>query len=151
MHPRGILAVTFTNKAAREMRDRVFGLVGEEIGRDLAMGTFHGVCARILRVEGERIGVPRSFTIYDAADQIAAVKGAMEELGLDAKRIAPRAILSAISRAKSELQGSRQFAALVADYFQEVTSRAFVRYEEILEQNEALDFDDILLKTVHPV
>ncbi len=148
VRPRRILAVTFTNKAAREMRDRVFALVGEERGRDITMGTFHAVCARILRVDGEQIGIPRSFAIYDDADQIAAVKRAMQDLALDPRRIAPRAVLSAISRAKSELQGARQFAALVADYFQEVTSRVFLRYQDILEQNSALDFDDILNKTV---
>src|SRR3989304_5990441 len=100
------------------------------------------------RIDGEQIGIPRTFAIYDDADQIAAVKRAMQDLALDPKRIAPRAVLSAIARAKSELQGARQFAALVADYFQEVTSRVFLRYQDILEQNSALDFDDILNKTV---
>jgi len=148
VHPRRILAVTFTNKAAREMRDRVFALVGRERAQDITLGTFHAVCARTLRIDGEQIGVPRSFAIYDAADQVAAVKQAMQDLGLDSRRVAPRAVLAAISRAKSELQGPRQFAALVADYFQEVTSRVFVRYQDLLEQNSALDFDDLLNKTV---
>ncbi len=148
VHPRRILAVTFTNKAARELRDRIFALVGQERAQDITLGTFHAVCARTLRIDGEQIGVPRTFAIYDAADQIAAVKQAMQDLALDPKRIAPRAVLSAISRAKSELQGPRQYAALVADYFQEVTSRVFLRYQDILEQNSALDFDDILNKTV---
>jgi DNA helicase-2/ATP-dependent DNA helicase PcrA len=148
VHPRRILAVTFTNKAAREMRDRVFALVGRERAEDVTLGTFHAVCARTLRIDGEQIGVPRTFAIYDDADQVAAVKQAMQDLGLDSRRVAPRAVLAAISRAKSELQGPRQFAALVADYFQEVTSRVFVRYQDLLEQNSALDFDDLLNKTV---
>src|SRR5206468_546041 len=140
-------STSFTNKAQREKGDRVFTLTGEDLERDITLGTFHSVCSRILRIDGEQIGVPRNFTIYDDSDQIAAVKRALEDQGVDPRRIPPRAVLSAISRAKSELQGPREFAAIVADYFQEVTSRVFLRYQDLLEQNEALDFDDILLKT----
>ncbi len=148
VRPWRILAVTFTNKAAREMRDRIFGLVGQEAGQDLTLGTFHSACSRTLRIDGEAIGIPRTFAIYDDADQVAAVKEALEDLGMDPRRTAPRAVLHAISRAKSELQGPREFAALVGDYFQEVTSRVFLRYQDILERNAALDFDDLLLKTI---
>lgn len=148
VRPRRVLAVTFTNKAAREMRERVRALLGEAVEGDITMGTFHGVCSRIMRIDGDAIGVPSTYTIYDDSDQMAAVKQALDDLGLDPRRIAPRAILSAISRAKSELQGAREFAAIVADYFQEVTSRVFLRYQDLLEQNDALDFDDLLGKTV---
>ena len=148
VHPRRILAVTFTNKAAREMRDRIFELVGGDIGRDITLGTFHAVCSRILRVDGERIGLSRAFAIYDDADQLAVVRQVMQDLGLDPRRTSPRAVLGTISRAKSELSTAEAYAQLVGDYFQEVVSRVYGRYQEALEANNAVDFDDLLMKTV---
>jgi DNA helicase-2/ATP-dependent DNA helicase PcrA len=148
IHPRRILAVTFTNKATREMRDRVFGLLGSDIARDITLGTFHAVCSRILRVEGERIGLSRAFAIYDEGDQRAVARQVMQDLGLDPRRTSPRAVLATISRAKSELSTAEAFAQLVRDYFQEVVSRVYGRYQEVLEENNAVDFDDLLMKAV---
>jgi len=148
VHPRRILAVTFTNKAAREMRDRIFSLVGADIGSDITLGTFHAVCSRMLRIDGERIGLSRAFAIYDEADQLAVARQVMQDLGLDPRRTSPRAVLSTISRAKSELSTAEAYARLVGDYFQEVVSRVYERYQGVLEENNAVDFDDLLMKTV---
>ena len=145
--PGRIMAVTFTNKAARELRDRVEALLGG-IARGVTLGTFHAVCARILRVDGERIGVPRSFTIYDDADQIGLVKRATAEFSLDPRQYPPRTILSVISRAKSELRTAADYSQAVHSYFEEIVARVYGRYQALLAENDALDFDDILTKTV---
>ena len=144
--PYRIVAVTFTNKAAREMRHRLASLLGPGV-RDLNAGTFHSFCAMILRREGEAIRLDRSFTIYDNADQIDLIKRSMKEVDIDPKRFAPRAVQSHISGAKSQLLGLEGFALKSENYFDEIVLRVYERYEQLLAQSSAVDFDDLLFKT----
>jgi len=145
--PWRILAVTFTNKAAKEMRGRVVAHLGD-VANDVALGTFHSLCARFLRIDGHRIGLDRSFNIYDAADQMAVIKRVAVALDVDTKRIKERAILSTISRAKSELISSYDYASTTRDWFTEVVARCYERYQQILAENNAVDFDDIIMRFV---
>jgi len=145
--PWRIVSVTFTNKAAREMRQRVVAHLGAAAD-DLVLGTFHSICARLLRVESERAGLPRTFNIFDDADQVALVKRAAEDAHVDTRRFKERAILSAISRAKSELLTPYDCAKAARDYWDEVVARTYERYQELLGENNALDFDDLIMRAV---
>ncbi len=147
VEPWRIVAVTFTNKAAREMRSRVEAHLGDAVG-ELVLGTFHAICARLLRVEAERIGLSRSFNIFDDADQMTLMKRVATELGIDTKRFKERVLLSAISRAKSELRTAEECERSTTDYFQELVARCYERYDELLAENSALDFDDLIMKAV---
>ncbi len=141
--PYRIMAVTFTNKAAKEMRRRVEDQIGEL--RGLTVGTFHSICVRILRREAERLDVTRDFAIFDSTDQLALIKQAMEQERLDEKRIKPRRLQSAISNAKNELLTP---ATMITDtYFSEVVSRVYATYQRLLRENNAMDFDDLLMQT----
>ncbi len=145
INPRKIMAVTFTNKAAREMEERLDKLVSSSV-KDLTLGTFHAICAKILRMDGKAIGIDAKFVIYDDDDQISLVKRALQELNLDSKQFAPRALLSSISSAKSAMQGPDDIRG--RSYFEEVTQRVYERYQKLLTDSSALDFDDLLMKTV---
>ena len=142
--PYRIMAVTFTNKAAREMRERLHLLIGEQVNQ-LAVGTFHANCVRILRRDGQALGLPSNFNIYDRDDQERLVRQAIKELNVDDKRYTPRAVLASISQAKSELKTPDQYVAKT--YWHEVAGRVYARYDELLSANDALDFDDLLMKT----
>ena len=145
LSPRRIAAVTFTNKAAREMRLRLTGLLGQR-AENLTAATFHSFCAMVLRRDGERMGLDRDFAIYDDADQVALLKRAMTETGVDPKNWGVRAIQSAISSAKSQLIDSFDFAERRDSYFDEIVHRVYERYDALLVQAMAVDFDDILLR-----
>lgn len=145
--PWRILSVTFTNKAAREMRSRVAAHL-EEAAADLLLGTFHSICARLLRTEADHIGLNRSFNIYDDSDQMSLMKRACERSNVDTKRFKERAILSAISHAKSELVSPETYAKEARDYFGEVVARVYDDYQRLLIENSALDFDDLIVRTV---
>ena len=145
--PRRILAVTFTNKAAREMRSRVEALLGDR-ANELTVGTFHNFGARILRAHGEGIGIPRDFVIYDADDQKTLVRRALEEVGLDPKRYTPSAVQNGISGAKNQLLTVRDHLAQKANYFDEIVNRVYEKYDALLRENHAVDFDDLLLQPV---
>ena len=142
-----IMAVTFTNKAAREMRERVEGLLGAA-ATDLTMGTFHSICARILRRDGRSIGLSRDFAIYDTDDQMMLIRSITSELAVDPKRFPSRAVLSAISQAKNEQRGPDQFQRQADSYYEEIVARIYLKYEGALHHAGAVDFDDLLGHTL---
>ena len=146
--PHRIAAVTFTNKAAREMRDRLERLLGTRT-EGLTCSTFHAFCVSILRREGHHLGLDRSFVIYDQEDQLNLLKRAMEEANIDPRRYPIRAVHSVISEAKSTLLDPAGFASTVSSYYQEVVLRVYERYQGLLSQSKALDFDDLLMLAAH--
>ena len=144
--PWRIMAVTFTNKAAREMRERLEQLLGPSRGRGLTLGTFHATCARILRREAEPAGIARDYAIFDADDQLRLVKQAIRDLNLDDKRYRPQAVHGAISRAKNELVPPEAYST--GSYYGEIVKRVYERYQALLVANSGLDFDDLLMVMV---
>jgi DNA helicase-2/ATP-dependent DNA helicase PcrA len=142
-----VLAVTFTNKAAEEMRERVALLLGSGY-QGLWVSTFHALCARLLRREATHIGLPRDFVIYDTSDQMSAVKQVMKSLQIEESFIQPRAALSAISRAKNGMITPAAMAAERSGYREDQMAKVYAEYVKVLDTSGALDFDDLLVKTV---
>lgn len=145
--PYRILAVTFTNKAAREMRERVEKMVGAN-AKDMWMGTFHSICSRILRIDGHLIGIDRSFVIYDDADQMGLMREIFKAKNIDDKAIQARAVLSEISSAKEKLKSPEKYEEGATGYFERIVAQVYHSYNTLLRKANALDFDDLLLYTV---
>ncbi len=146
--PSEILAVTFTNKAANEMKERVQNLACPTKGPVSWIGTFHSICARILRIEGTKIGIPQNYVIYDTYDSKKVIKDVIKELRLTPKEFRPGAVLGKISSAKNELVTAHQYKNYAYGYFQEQVGKIYPKYQEKLKENNALDFGDLILKTV---
>jgi DNA helicase II / ATP-dependent DNA helicase PcrA len=147
VRPYQMMAVTFTNKAAREMGHRVADLLGPEMTSGLFLGTFHSICARLLRREADKLPVSSDFVIFDADDQQRIVKRATKELDLNDKQYRPVVVHAAISRAKNELIEPDEFP--VVTYRDEAVKRIYKRYQELLRDSNAVDFDDLLLMTAN--
>ncbi len=141
-----ILLTTFTNKAAGEMKERITKLLGAK--HSVLTSTFHALCAKILRIDGEKIGIPKNFLIYDEQDQKDAVKEAFEILGVSPKEYKPSSVLGNISSAKNELINENEYPQFARGHFQGIVAKVYVVYQKILRENGALDFDDLILKTV---
>ncbi|MBI5357297.1 UvrD-helicase domain-containing protein [Candidatus Saccharibacteria bacterium] len=149
--PSQILAVTFTNKAAREMRERLAKLLHHDPSDRsfvLFMGTFHSICVKLLRRDGSFVGVPQNFVIFDETDRLSAVKRVCKELSIDEKKYPPRQIANIISSAKNELIDSAQYKSFASSPIQSTAADVFPKYEKVLKDAGALDFDDLIGKTV---
>ena len=147
VNPRRILAVTFTNRAAREMRSRVEGLIGDRAGQ-LTMGTFHAFGARVLRQYGEEIHVPNDFVIYDQDDQTNLMRRVAEAEGLDPRTYRPASLLDAVSGAKNRMQTVGEYSAQAGNRYERIVASCYDRYEQYLQAAHAVDFDDLLMKPV---
>lgn len=145
--PWSILAITFTNKAAREMRDRMERLIGP-FAADVSASTFHSFCVRVLRRDSDRLGLNSGFTVLDDADQVATIKRILTDQNVDTKRFEPRAVKSAISAAKNILRGPAKVKDDAVTPFERVVGDAYLEYERRLKTNHSLDFDDLIMKTV---
>ncbi|WHY86749.1 DNA helicase PcrA [Neobacillus novalis] len=147
VNPYNILAITFTNKAAREMRERIGKMMGG-VAEEIWISTFHSMCVRILRRDIDRMGFNRNFTILDTTDQQSVVKGILKDKNLDPKKFDPRAILGSISSAKNELIDPEEYAKTAGGYFEQTVSDVYTEYQKRLRKNQALDFDDLIMMTI---
>src|SRR5688500_9013730 len=143
-----ILAITFTNKASREMAERVGELLGGPISRGMWVLTFHSTCARTLRREHAHLGVPSNFTIYDDGDTERLIAGIARDMDADPQRYPPKAIASAIGKAKDRVLGAKEFAETASSLYEETVARIFLEYERRKRDAGALDFDDLISETV---
>jgi DNA helicase II / ATP-dependent DNA helicase PcrA len=147
VNPYNILAITFTNKAAREMRERIYKMMGGAAD-EIWISTFHSMCVRILRRDIDRVGYNRNFTIIDSTDQQSVIKNILKEKNIDPKKFDPRAILGSISSAKNELMTPEEFGKLAGGYYDQVVADVYELYQKRLRKNQALDFDDLIMVTI---
>lgn len=147
INPWNILAITFTNKAAKEMKERVTQLLGSQ-GEDVWVSTFHSMCVRILRRDIDKIGYSQNFTILDSSEQLSVMKRIIKELNLDPKKYDARGILATISNAKNEILTPKKYEALEGDYYQKIVAKCYTRYQKELQRNQCMDFDDLIMNTI---